>query len=581
MFYTVQRLSASIQRRLETLTLIGIFCTIPLTALWSQVPVNPRNPAEWEETQALVMEADISRAHPSISWDEAIDPYIKVAEACIRENVNFYCITSDTLYEFATTKPFNLDTVFSNRGIVSPLIHILKVDNMASFTQGPWTRDHGFIPFYENEVGLLKIADFNEVTQVHSLLSTTLGIPSLNIPCSYPATALPAYYDGGNWLSDGHHTFNIANIAPGVPLGLQSPSLADFKDYMGIQKTLNVKGVSIHVDYWFKLIDEERAVVSYIPVENYAQWESYRDYQNDIDASVQAINTHLKSAFGRSLKIYPIRNAPTYNNVSENTTYTTDMASYTNSLILNKSVLVPQYGSQPFDQQALDCYKKLMPGYTITGVKCAQYALRGGAVHCLTHEIPANDPIYLKHAWLNDTVGPEPAYNIRALAKSAKGIAAVKLFWKLSEHTNWQETAMTMAGNHEYTADIPTQALGKTVQYYIAATDNLGKAISKPMVAPAGYYKFYISGNTSVGLKDKEKEPDVKIYPNPAHKTLYVASNKCDGLREDVVTLTDLSGKNLITQPFKCFSVLNVTGLNNGLYILRCKGLSRKVIISH
>ncbi|RQO30693.1 hypothetical protein DBR32_08145 [Taibaiella sp. KBW10] len=550
---------------MKKLLFVLILIGLASLQLWAQVPTVPRAPAEWEEIRGVVMEVEPMRSHPSVSFDEAVEPYVKVARACINENIALYCITSDTIDDLGTLKPFDLDTVFSNRGIVSPLIHILDVDNLESFTAAPWSRDHGMFAIYENETGARKLADFDIVASTQTLIATTLGIPSLNIPTS--TNTGQAYYDGGNWLCDGHHTFNIANISHGIQPGLQQPAKPDFTNYMGIQKTLNVTGVGIHVDYWLKMLNEETFVVSYIPQANYNPIDNKTDHQVDIDASVALIKQQLTSAFGRSFTFHQIRNAPTYNNTSLNTTYLTADASYTNSLILNKTVLVPQYGVQPFDQDALDAYAALMPGYTITGILCPQYAQAGGAIHCITHEIYADEPIYIKHAWIKDTVVIAPQFAINATIKSQSGIATARLYWKTEGSASWTTVPM-LASGAEYTAQIPGQPAGTTIVYYISASNNLGKSISKPFVAPAGVYKFYIKQGLGIAETSREVAEKITLYPNPASGKVTVTIPGLDRHTPILIECYDISGhkvraRNLAERDF------DISGLASGTYILR------------
>ncbi|MDX2140683.1 MAG: agmatine deiminase family protein [Chloroflexota bacterium] len=62
--------------------------------------------------------------------------------------------------------------------------------------------------------------------------------------------------------------------------------------------------------------------------------------------------------------------------------------SYTNSLTVNGRVLVPIFGVGE-DAQALDSYCRAMPQHTIIPIDCRLAANGGGAVHCLTKEVPA------------------------------------------------------------------------------------------------------------------------------------------------------------------------------------------------
>ncbi|MBZ0296200.1 MAG: agmatine deiminase family protein [Anaerolineae bacterium] len=61
--------------------------------------------------------------------------------------------------------------------------------------------------------------------------------------------------------------------------------------------------------------------------------------------------------------------------------------SYTNSLTVNGRVLVPIYGEST-DERALEIYQQAMPDYTIIPINCKVGINGGGAVHCMTKEVP-------------------------------------------------------------------------------------------------------------------------------------------------------------------------------------------------
>ncbi len=62
--------------------------------------------------------------------------------------------------------------------------------------------------------------------------------------------------------------------------------------------------------------------------------------------------------------------------------------SYTNALTVNGRVLVPTYGIKQ-DETALHIYEDVMRDYEIVPIDCKTGANGGGAVHCLTREVPA------------------------------------------------------------------------------------------------------------------------------------------------------------------------------------------------
>lgn len=61
--------------------------------------------------------------------------------------------------------------------------------------------------------------------------------------------------------------------------------------------------------------------------------------------------------------------------------------SYTNSLTVNGRVLMPVFRTG-HDARALTIYQNALPDFEIVPVDCSQTANGGGAVHCLTKEVP-------------------------------------------------------------------------------------------------------------------------------------------------------------------------------------------------
>ena len=487
-----------------------------VTGMVSAQITNPRHPAEWEEVSAILMEGDLLIAYPTL-WDEAIDPFIKVAQACIDEEVDLYVIDPDTGAANYSTQFVNMDTVFSNRGLTSPFIHVIHVHN--AFDNFPWARDNGPYTIYENKVGTVYFGGYDGDSTA-AYFSQYIGGNFFLLP---KVSNDILYYDGGNWLTDGHGTFNICNTtSSSFTNGLVQPPIMPFA-YLGSERTLNVTGVDVHADYWLKLINEETFITGYIPPSNYDDDpRGNQNHQVFIDSGVADIKAYLKSAFGRNFKFYPIQNAPSFDVTSINTTYFTEVASYTNSLIINKTVLLPQYTYEPYDSLALITYRNLMPGYNVIGVNCRQYAVGAGGLHCITHEIYSDNPIYIRHAWLPDSLNQTTDYRIEALVMSTGGIASASLFWTTDTSAGFNEVAMTPTGNDDYQAFIPGQDYGTTINYYITAANNNGKIISKPMVAPKGYFKTLIDpgGVTSVAEKPIAGEIPQEFslsqnYPNP------------------------------------------------------------------
>lgn len=452
---------------------------------YSQIP-NPRHPAEWEEISSIIMEFRYFKK-PNESWNNALDPYIKTAKACIDEEINLYIIkpSNNSKYPYQV----DLDSIFKSKNINSPFIRIISKDTILD--SYPWVRDHGMYFVYKNDIEEAYLYNFPE-DYTGDFIAEQFNYPNTIIT---PENNNDYYTDGGNFLTDGHGTFNIAatDITEDLPTSLKL-KYDYFYQYFGIRKTLNVLVPFVHIDYFLKLINEETAIISYIPNNNYdISIDEYYDHQYYIDQAAISISQYLKSAYGRELKLIPIQNAPTTYDKKTKTILHTSKATYTNSLILNKTVLVPQYSIEPFDSLALNTYKKAMPGYKIVGVNCKQYGEFSGAIHCLTHEIYANNPIYMKHKWYQGVIKNNlRGFPISLVAKSSGGILKAILYWKTNQTMQYKSIQMKNIENDIFKATIPPVKSGTTINYYIKVQNNNGKIIKKPMVAPKYSYSFII-----------------------------------------------------------------------------------------
>lgn len=63
-------------------------------------------------------------------------------------------------------------------------------------------------------------------------------------------------------------------------------------------------------------------------------------------------------------------------------------ASYINFYIANDAVIVPQFGVEPSDAQALETLQPLFPNRAIVGVPSREILLGGGNIHCITQQLP-------------------------------------------------------------------------------------------------------------------------------------------------------------------------------------------------
>ena len=162
-----------------------------------------------------------------------------------------------------------------------------------------------------------------------------------------------------------------------------------------------------------------------------------------------------------------------------------------------------------------------MPGYNVVGIDCDSgndnIISLSGAIHCITHSVGVADPLMISHLPLPDTDDTENAYAVTADLSHRSGLASVTLSWATSPDGPWTDVAMTegiVEGG--FAADIPAQAEGTTVHYYISAEANSGKTGARPMPAPEGWWSFKVLGETSSLDDEDSTSPWQALYPNPA-----------------------------------------------------------------
>ena len=65
-------------------------------------------------------------------------------------------------------------------------------------------------------------------------------------------------------------------------------------------------------------------------------------------------------------------------------------ATYLNFLITNKQVLVPTYGCETTDRQAMQMIVDFFPGREVVGIDCRALIKQHGSLHCATMQLPVN-----------------------------------------------------------------------------------------------------------------------------------------------------------------------------------------------
>jgi N-dimethylarginine dimethylaminohydrolase len=299
-----------------------------------------------------------------------------------------------------------------------------------------------------------------------------------------PLTAPQVYLTGGNFLVDGFDAAfsTCAMVGENLQVGTEAQFYTRVEQACGI-KHYNVvastedNGIQ-HIDCWFKPLDEETLLVKRAPVghEEYAR----------IEANVAQLAT-LKNHWGRPYKIVRI-DCPYYTS--------SRIAAYCNSLILNHKVLVPLFNI-PGDAQALATFAAALPGYDVIGFPWGSWYYYD-ALHCRTRAVFDREMLRMTHRKLDDVVPHLAAHRVESFIddRSGAGLAAGSLAvnWRLQGQTTWNSVPLVATATaNTYAADLPGQAGGATVEYYLAAADQSGRAETLPRGAPVGHYAYTVA----------------------------------------------------------------------------------------
>ncbi|PCJ89112.1 MAG: hypothetical protein COA57_02550 [Flavobacteriales bacterium] len=491
-------------------------------------PTSPvRTMAEWEESQAIAI---TWTSYPSILKE--IVRYAKLEVLVI-----IICSDSNQVKNY-----------LSSNGIDSQNVSFIEKNY-----DSVWIRDYGQHTVYTNEVDSLLLVDWiynrprpdDDVTP--GAIANFFGYPL------YSTTAPP--YDfvstGGNFMSDGFGNAFSSKLVleenePGATYSI-IPKTEDEIDsimyqYMGIENYIKMEVLPYdgihHIDMHMKLLDEETLLVGEYP-------SGVADGPQ-IEANLQYVLSNFKTKWGTDFKLVRIQMPPDANGDYPDTWWA-DYRTFTNSIFVNKAILVPIYAEQ-YDTTALRIYRENLPGYNIVGIDCNQIIPAGGALHCITKLVGAENPLLISHKELDDQYESSSSYQVDAYINHKTDISSASVFYTIDTAAGYQAVSMSLTNvvNHTWTGDIPAQPAGSRVFYYIDATANLGKQQMRPMTAPNGYWVFNVL--QGAGMND-EMSADIAfdaVFPNPAHAItcIPVSSEKNTNIS---LKLTDVLGKEVLT----------------------------------
>jgi agmatine/peptidylarginine deiminase len=315
-------------------------------------------------------------------------------------------------------------------------------------------------------------------------------------------------------------------------------------DSVNILQRLQHDGGTGHLDLYLRQLDEERFMTTDFPdVFNNQQFPDFNRVRNNI----RVLGT-MNGPYGRTYE-FPTIPLPTNDDGSystRGTDYTQDARNYINGIQVNKTLIFPTYsntttGNSALDKVAVDYYQKAMPGYKIVPIDSRLLSPGGGALHCVTMQIPAENPLRIEFAPVRGTFPiTMQQYDITSRITNRSGIKVANFVWRKKGDSQWQEIALTNDGSSNFAGQLALQQFAENdeIEYYIHAESNNGKSMNKPMSAPDGFYTAKIGNVTSVKNPESfDKIATFAVYPNPisSNATIEITTSQSMNTTVDVI----------------------------------------------
>ena len=295
-------------------------------------------------------------------------------------------------------------------------------------------------------------------------------------------------HTGGNMMQDGRGngvSDDIVITESASQAGVSEEQVYErMKAYLGIDPyhvTIDPQGDYIaHVDCWGKYLAPDKIMLARVPESNprYPYYEEVAEYFATTNC-----------CWGYPYKVYRV-DIPGGSVISP----------YTNSLILNKKVLVPMGSNSTYNEAALNLYREAMPGYEVIGVENNLYWdgwLNTDALHCRTRGVMDFNMLYVDHR--NVVFGEQEwqdsiAITSKFIAYSGAELKQDSLLVYYSiDGGEYQTATMTATGNpDEYVGYIKGYQSKSEVKYYVFGADESNRRYQQPVFGELDPHVFTV-----------------------------------------------------------------------------------------
>ena len=405
--------------------------------------------------------------------------------------------------------------------------HEMRTDKIRFFVANGndrWFRDCGPICFYYGDEDKLAMLDFQYDwgrqldNLLPSILHRKMGIPNyIN----------QVIWEGGNCLVDGIGGLMTSTAMIPHNQDKTGPITWDGKDPKTIKYTtreplnkeqchdalkgmlgqegtcfverLQHDGGTGHVDLYADAIDENGFLFARMP-ETYKDWKDYATLEGNVSYMLNQKNFWQDPYVNWGDLPFPAHDDGS--DFTDEEDYGKVARTYANHLMINNYILQPCFSpvdedympTAAWDRANIEAMKKLYPGYTFHCIDMRNFDGSGGSIHCITKQIPADNPVRILHDAMYNKVnfGTLTEIPFSAFITNKSGIENASLHYQVGQDGKWEKVDMTHNGNRWY-CRVPASKFpkGKTVFYYIEATSKNGKTVTKPYTASEdGYYDF-------------------------------------------------------------------------------------------
>jgi len=436
-------------------------------------PIGPiRNVAEFDQMQSVIV------SYPYGGFGIPIELVREMAE-----NLEVTIIVENDSDQQTVT------TICQNNNV--------NMDNIAflrAAVDSKWTRDYGpwFVFDGNNEPGIVNFP-YNRPrpndNDIPIKVADYLGIElyGMNLETA-----------GGNYMCDG-----MGKAASTDLIWDENPQYTHteinglVEDYLGVEEyfvTADPLGDYIkHIDCWGKFLSPGKVLIGQVPETDIARYD-------DFEAAADFFANEI-SSYGIPYEVYRV--------------YTPGLSQttpYTNSLIINKKVLVPITGSQ-WDDEALVSYEEAMPGYEIVGVMYNGW-YNTDALHCRTKGIADIGMLYFNHIPLLGEVQYEESIDVTTeiMAYSGEEIYpdSVFLIYSIND-SDYDSLLMEYQDGNTWAGYLTDASVGDDVNYYLFAADESERRANHPYIGKPDPHEFTVIGNPENELV---LQPDTILFLN-------------------------------------------------------------------